>query len=345
MKASITSPKERDQTLDCIKGIAILLVVLGHSIQFGNGASFFESRAFYSDPVFKFIYSFHMPLFMLVSGYLFARTIERHSTKAIVSSRMTKLLIPIFTWTAFTFVVHFILHRELDFNQFITQFFTKLWFLWAIFWCSSIVLTVHRLGKDSKVVYLILFLITFFLPDSHDICSYSFMYPFFVVGYFFHKEKQTVYLRMPALNDRYLLGALAFTYFALMYFYSFDSYIYTSGYTVLGKNALSQVGIDLYRFLVGFAGSLFVVYCVHVLTRKKVLNKGWSLLAKLGEASLGIYTLSIYIQTLQVVRNAPQSKNYAVNVLETILVVAFCYWITNLLKRFKILNAAFLGGR
>ena len=48
---------ERDNTLDLLKGFAIILVVLGHI----NVVT----------PVENFIYSFHMSLFMFISGCTF----------------------------------------------------------------------------------------------------------------------------------------------------------------------------------------------------------------------------------------------------------------------------------
>lgn len=48
--------------LDFIKGFAILLVVLGHVIQFSD-------NSFDNNILFRYIYSFHMPLFMFTSGF------------------------------------------------------------------------------------------------------------------------------------------------------------------------------------------------------------------------------------------------------------------------------------
>lgn len=48
---------QRNQRIDVIRGMAIMLVVLGHS-----GVS---------EPLFQWIYSFHMPLFFFVSGIFF----------------------------------------------------------------------------------------------------------------------------------------------------------------------------------------------------------------------------------------------------------------------------------
>ena len=62
--------------LDEIKGLAMILTVFGHAIQNGSGAEFYENQLYFDNSMFKFIYSFHMPLFMLVSGYLFSYSIK-----------------------------------------------------------------------------------------------------------------------------------------------------------------------------------------------------------------------------------------------------------------------------
>lgn len=48
---------KRIEYLDYAKGIGIILVVLGHILIKGN--------------IKIYIYSFHMPLFFIISGYLF----------------------------------------------------------------------------------------------------------------------------------------------------------------------------------------------------------------------------------------------------------------------------------
>ena len=56
--------------LDVAKGIAILLVVLGHSFPSNifNGKETIDIVAKW---IFDLVYSFHMPVFFFVSGYLF----------------------------------------------------------------------------------------------------------------------------------------------------------------------------------------------------------------------------------------------------------------------------------
>ena len=56
----------RDYFIDFAKGISILLVLWGHCIQYMSAGTV----DFFEDNAFKVIYSFHMPLFMLLSGYV-----------------------------------------------------------------------------------------------------------------------------------------------------------------------------------------------------------------------------------------------------------------------------------
>lgn len=61
--------KKKINWLLILQGWAMLWVVIGHSCigQAGHGP-------IWENALFKFAYSFHMPLFMLVSGWLFYLT-------------------------------------------------------------------------------------------------------------------------------------------------------------------------------------------------------------------------------------------------------------------------------
>lgn len=56
--------KKRLIWADSLKGLLILLVVLGHAIQITLGAECDNNH------LWNLIYSFHMPAFMAISGYL-----------------------------------------------------------------------------------------------------------------------------------------------------------------------------------------------------------------------------------------------------------------------------------
>ncbi len=61
----------RDSSFDIMKGIAILLVVLGHSVPDQASASGIASYPLYL--IRTIIYSFHMPVFFFVYAYTFER--------------------------------------------------------------------------------------------------------------------------------------------------------------------------------------------------------------------------------------------------------------------------------
>lgn len=85
----MTAPagKQRDHTLDALKLFAIYLVVWGHAIQY------LQSIEYYNQPVYRIIYSFHMPLFMALVGY-FAASLTKQSFSAVLAKKARQLLLP-----------------------------------------------------------------------------------------------------------------------------------------------------------------------------------------------------------------------------------------------------------
>lgn len=173
--------------LDLIKGVAIFLVVFGHSIQYTSGAHFLKTDSYYMDFVFKVIYSFHMPLFALVSGFLFNRYANKRFLDTFYAE-FNSLIIPVFFWSL-------LLTLGLNFfnpSHFITLFFywhsnifNYFWFIWGIFYLSIIVAGAHSLFKNEKIkiaFYLFLGLIAFVTPDLGNIDKYKFIYPYFIIG-------------------------------------------------------------------------------------------------------------------------------------------------------------------
>lgn len=70
---------KRNNTIDYIKAVAAIIMVLAHSIQCGSGENFYSNGMVLDNVLSKYIMSINMPLFMLVSGYLFFFSVKRHS--------------------------------------------------------------------------------------------------------------------------------------------------------------------------------------------------------------------------------------------------------------------------
>lgn len=144
--------KKRIIWADSLKGWLILLVVLGHSIQTILGDDCFENH------LWNFIYSFHMPAFMAVSGYWAYRKNYNKSSVNIFDyckKRYWQLLIPYFIWSFFRIIVS----GEYNFEAFSALLLHPdmyLWFLWVLFWISVIVEFIKWLSRRLHIDELIL---------------------------------------------------------------------------------------------------------------------------------------------------------------------------------------------
>lgn len=83
----ITPRKTRIPYLDFLKFFAIASVLLGHSVEQTTGNDFWDN------PIWSFIYTYHMPLFMLLCGYFFGSSLNL-SFGELVKKKFVQLVIP-----------------------------------------------------------------------------------------------------------------------------------------------------------------------------------------------------------------------------------------------------------
>ena len=128
------------------------------------------------------------------------------------------------------------------------------------------------------------------------------------------------------------------------WYYNFNSFIYTTGYTVLKKDVLFQLHNDFYRFAIGLIGSIAVCCVVHsfVDITPQIINK---VFAYVGSCTLGIYILSNYIFDDFMKYLPIAGLNYWLVILESVVTLVVTVGITTLIRRFKISNKLLLGGR
>ena len=75
------SERKHIEWIDGAKGFAILLVIIGHCIDGYKDAELFKQYTFIFNSLHYFIYSFHMPLFFMINGYLFFYTYKKYYDK------------------------------------------------------------------------------------------------------------------------------------------------------------------------------------------------------------------------------------------------------------------------
>lgn len=135
--------RERNQMIDNLKGFAIVLVVLGHVIQ-----TIYAPDRYDANLAFKIIYSFHMPLFIFISGYLSGYK-ERLDFNWI-RGRFLRLGIPFWLWVLLDSIICGKWSCEELKSSYLRVFYDPsdqgLWFLWVLFLCCVF------LGVSTNIV-------------------------------------------------------------------------------------------------------------------------------------------------------------------------------------------------
>ena len=151
--------KQRVEYLDYVRGMAILLVVLGHMYNV-------------EDPIRILIYSFHMPLFFMISGF-FA---DKDSVLLeFVKKKFKTLMIPYFTFGG---VIMLIMYATNGYNKelavYVKHFVTgvgrdALWFLLCLFLIEIIFNIVIKLRYSAVqyIVFITLFVIGLYGEHLH----------------------------------------------------------------------------------------------------------------------------------------------------------------------------------
>lgn len=346
--------KERNLYLDVLKAICIILVVVGHCIQYGSGKEY-SLGEFFENPIFTCIYSFHMPLFMLISGYLFSCSLKNKTWYEVLYNRFLQLIVPLFAWSVVSLAINMLKASVgVSVNQISIAWIVKNlksgflygpWFLWAVWWCSFVIVIVRRFFGDNLIVYILGCLLTFLLPDAFNSALYKFMWPFFLLAYLFNENDYVSKFKKVYLH-KYFIFACFIIFVIMLFFYNYDTYIYTSGYTILNKNVVQQIQINVFRFLIGMVGSLSVLYLTRALMHI-LPNRITAVLARIGNNTLGIYVISGYIfeEILPRLTSFLTGVNYLYVLIETICVLILSMIINAVLKKYKITNRLFLGGR
>lgn len=345
--------RERDPLIDIIKGVAILLVLVGHVIQFASGAEYQKSGAFYDNALFKIIYSFHMPLFMVVSGFLFHHSVISKSPWTIIWNKVRTLIIPIFSFALIVWLIRF--NPQYSFSDQIRSYLSvtryTLWFLWALFYSSMGVLAGHYLFKDHVAVWVVLILASFLTPDKWFSEMYKFTFPCFLFGYCACKYD---WIRFLKNNIRLVLPICGLVFIISLFFYHTDCYVYMTGCDILSEGRIDfiQLGRNVFRIVVGILGSIVCISIIVLAFTPCANGKFSSILAQIGMATMGIYCFQTYFFELYsrwfahgIVNTDSWGGLQANRLLCFVLAFIVSYGLTLVVKRVRVLNVLLLGGR
>ena len=173
----------RDIKLDSIKGILMLLTVFGPALELvprGTGSA-----------LYRIIYSFHMPAFLFISGYL-ARWNPR---------KLVRFYLPLFLFSQLFYIVFDFVSTgsssSLPFG-FLTPYW-HLWYLAVLILCKLTLPLLSKVsGKGETAVFVCTVLLSLLFPLIRmnvyflSLGRFFAFLPFFTVGYFCKREKSTL---------------------------------------------------------------------------------------------------------------------------------------------------------
>ena len=283
--------EKRNKEIDIIKGIATLLVLWGHSIQYFS----LDNFSFYENWMFRGIYSFHMPLFMLVSGYLFYYSKKRHSLRNLCISRIKSLGVPLIIWGGcfglLTQSVRLIVHREPISYYDLGKELLANWFIWSVLIISinvAVIENVCNILYKKIIAYALSTIFLSILPCSEN---NLFMFPFFVFGYYANKNK---ILFRKICQDKRMHLSIPILFIISLRFYDTDDFVYISGVNpfISTEGFSKQIGIDIYRWYIGLIGSIAIIIAVkYIVDLASETNRLVIWVERVGQYSLQIYLL------------------------------------------------------
>lgn len=261
---------------DNLKYVLILLVILGHLFEI------YYDKSHVMKAGFNFIYLFHMPLFILISGYF---------SKKFKPEKILNFFLLCF--------LSLFLIRTLDtlflnkpFNYNFLSFQSASWYLFALAIYNITLPLIKSFKKQYVIAFSVLFaLYVGYVVSVKDLFIASriiVFYPFFLLGYYTSLDdiKKVVKPKYSLIS---LLGII--TIFLFFYFFK-DLYVLRGLFT--GRNSYKTVFGDYYIY----GGIIrFIYYIVALITMIMVMNivpKCKIFLSKYGARTLQIYIFQMY---------------------------------------------------
>lgn len=202
----------RSDWIDSLKGMAILLVVIGHLTAVTSGLN-------------QYIYSFHMPLFFFISGYLFNFEKYMDIGKEYLIKKIYSLMIPYFFFSAISYVFYVIMDslyqpqiqnievfgKGILFNLYVILssasgylINTPLWFLPCLFITELLFFILRKYFKHNYMLLLVIAIFSLIgfsystyiplrMPWGADIAFTGIV--FYSAGYFFRRNYENIFFR------------------------------------------------------------------------------------------------------------------------------------------------------
>lgn len=336
--------KERVKYIDSLKGIAILLMVMGHVIawQFSDWQVALNDEPRNTMLVWRLIYSFHMPLLMFCSG-LVALHVKEYTWNVIGQTlwkRVCTLLLPFFVTGSI---------------RYFTQggYFLDYWYLWMLFQFIIVVMVIDgmcslipKIGRLISSCFIVVSALIVHVFYSRFLAYQEL--PFINIG----QWSLYPYFCMGMICARYDLCAKWFSknwvYTLALLVFGFLTYWITICGNYFPKQ--SQTGC-----LLPISAIIFLVYLFKNGLSETSRPVQW--LQDLGRHSLEIYIIHFFflfrmhrigefvMQQAHILGGGRTIFFVQVtsSFIASVVIIVLCYIVMNMINKSKVLSQIFLG--
>lgn len=308
---------DRNIKLDSLKGFLIILVILGHII--GEGSS-----DVFNKYCRMFIYTFHMPLFILLSGYFMKIKDDVNS----FWKGLLHIVIPLSIFQVINILIHYLIHGSASKMMLIVPYWTLWYLLSLIFWKIILQFSPKKL-LNHPLLYLIMAfgvsIICGLLPYGRILSIQRTLnfFPFFLLGYYIKQYES--FLSKYIWKKSFYIGIIGVVIFLIL----FD--LYPEKQNVLLK------GADNYE-LKDIPAKIYMLVCAFVASNSIYnLSKENKILAHIGKNSLFYYLyhgliIEFILNPIIICFELPQTISF--RLLYTMCVICLIF----VLSKIKLLN-------
>lgn len=270
---------------DVAKAICIILVVMGH---------YAVKQPVWWTTVHDIIYTFHMPLFMFASGYIYIAFKKEERYTSFLCKKVKRLLIPYIVTSIIVVTIKLLsqnflyVENSVTILSYLRLFYLPeagyyLWFIWALWWMFVIVPLFkskeHRIFLFFVAILLHYTAWTENFTDIFCIKQTAFMLIWFMLGVISFDWKLLVNLVKPS----HLIFALIIFSLAIVvcivinnslegdYFIIRNEYLLEGAkilcpycgifFIMIASKYITQIGVP--KWLMTIAGSTYIIYLFH----------------------------------------------------------------------------------
>lgn len=272
--------EERIYFWDNIKFLLIVLVVVGHAIDL------YTKDSLAMKELFLFIYIFHMPLFIFISGYFSKGAIS--GKKLRVDKVFMYLILYVMLKTCFFIMSKYLFKEEQVTFNLLTESMIP-WYLFAmsVWYCGTYF--IKKLNHSH--VFILSIILSIAIGYNKNIMDFLCLsriivfFPFFILGYYLNKENIIKILS----NKKLKIVSLSVFVITIIAILKYGDSLYTFRGFFTGRNPYAVLNEPIYGGiyrLLFYGLSTFISLAIMYLVPKKKL-----FISKLGRRTIQVYFL------------------------------------------------------